>query len=83
MTNDPPMELEEKSEAYELFTMGEDEGLYPLNWISALATEYEQEHDWKKDDDPGATQQMLAEVRFFLLEAWKIVRRDRPRAPNA
>jgi hypothetical protein len=39
-----------------------------LSWLTVLIKSYESEHDWRKDEDPSATREMLREVRLLADE---------------
>lgn len=41
---------------------------WDLDWLQALIAQYDQEHDWDADADPGATQEMIIEVTAILAE---------------
>lgn len=39
-----------------------------IGWIKTLCSAYEQEHNYRLDDDPSATSEMLAECRALADE---------------
>lgn len=43
--------------------------LYAVEWVDLLAKEYEGEHDFGEDADPGSTREMLSRVRRFVQAA--------------
>ncbi len=39
-----------------------------IGWLKTLLAQYQQEHDFDNDPDPTATYEMIAQVKYLLLD---------------
>lgn len=67
VANSLPMERDAlRAALFGEFSSPEEFHISNAGWVSTLAEAYESEHDWKKDDDPSATHEMLAHARQLV-----------------